>query len=182
MITHMSPGSVDPATKLAYVLPTMQLGLRPSTLQPEEIPLPMSPALSPSWSLLEEDVDDLTLDASPEIGDLPADEPLPSTPYPRIFVIGDAADAFGAIKAGHTAYWQAEVAARNIIRMAEYESCSCASPGQESAPLVLERYEPGAPGIKVSLGIVSASVSCIEHEPLLITWRCVDREERHCSR
>ena len=28
------------------------------------------------------------------------------TPYPNIFVIGDAANAFGAIQAGHTAYYQ----------------------------------------------------------------------------
>lgn len=37
--------------------------------------------------------------------------------YPRLFAIGDAADAFGANKAGHTAYYQAEVAARNVIRL-----------------------------------------------------------------
>lgn len=29
--------------------------------------------------------------------------------YPHIFVVGDAADAFGALKAGHTAYWQVSV-------------------------------------------------------------------------
>jgi hypothetical protein len=29
-----------------------------------------------------------------------------STPYPHIFAIGDAADAFGAIPAGHNAYAQ----------------------------------------------------------------------------
>jgi hypothetical protein len=33
-------------------------------------------------------------------------EPIPYTPYPNLFVIGDAADAFGAIPAGHTAYYQ----------------------------------------------------------------------------
>lgn len=37
--------------------------------------------------------------------------------YPHLFAIGDAADAFGAIKAGHTAYYQGEVAARNVIRL-----------------------------------------------------------------
>lgn len=49
-------------------------------------------------------------------------EALPDTPYPHIFVIGDSADAFDAIKAGHTAghtaYWQAGVAARNLICLA----------------------------------------------------------------
>lgn len=34
-----------------------------------------------------------------------SDEEL-GTPYPHIFVVGDAADAFGAINAGHTAYFQ----------------------------------------------------------------------------
>ncbi|KAG8683613.1 hypothetical protein FRC11_013306 [Ceratobasidium sp. 423] len=34
---------------------------------------------------------------------------------PHIYAIGDAADAFGAIKAGHTAHGQAEIAAKNII-------------------------------------------------------------------
>lgn len=35
-----------------------------------------------------------------------------STPYPNIFAIGDAADAFGAIPAGHNAY--AQVSSRFI--------------------------------------------------------------------
>ena len=42
-----------------------------------------------------------------------------SSPYPHIFVVGDAADAFGALNAGHTAWAQAEVASRNIVRMIE---------------------------------------------------------------
>lgn len=29
-----------------------------------------------------------------------------SVPFPHLFAIGDAADAYGAIKAGHTAYYQ----------------------------------------------------------------------------
>lgn len=33
-------------------------------------------------------------------------ETVLETPYPNMFVIGDAADAFGAIPAGHTAYYQ----------------------------------------------------------------------------
>lgn len=114
----MDPGSVDPATKLAYVLPTMQLGLRPSTSQSREVP--------PSVS-----------------GDKPLS--LPQTPYPNIFVVGDAADAFGAIKAGHEAHAQSSLAAQNIIRLVRSEG---------DTPPVLERYEPSPPGIKVSMGIV----------------------------
>lgn len=122
----MDPGSVDPATKLAYVLPTMQLGLRQSTSQSGEIPLSVS-------------------------GDKPLS--LPQTPYPNIFVVGDAADAFGAIKAGHEAHAQSSLAAQNIIRLVESEG--------DTSP-VLERYEPSPPGIKVSMGIVSTE----SHIPL----------------
>ncbi|KAJ7788844.1 hypothetical protein B0H13DRAFT_2299141, partial [Mycena leptocephala] len=40
-----------------------------------------------------------------------------STPYPHIFAIGDAADAFGALPAGHNAWAQGEVAGRNVLRL-----------------------------------------------------------------
>jgi len=69
-----------------------------------------------------------------------------STQYPHLFAIGDAADAFGAIAAGHTAHWQAEVAARNVLRLIKGES-------------PLEKYKPGPPAIKVSLGLVRLSIS-----------------------
>ncbi|CAE6493754.1 unnamed protein product [Rhizoctonia solani] len=58
---------------------------------------------------------------------------------PHIYAIGDAADAFGAIKAGHTAHWQAEVASKNILASIS------------SQPLTL--YEPGPPAIKLTLGL-----------------------------
>lgn len=65
----------------------------------------------------------------------------PVSPIPQIFVIGDAADAFGALNAGHTAWVQAEVAARNIGRLIR-------NTGE-----ALERYDPPPPAIKVSLGL-----------------------------
>ncbi|KAK7028566.1 apoptosis-inducing factor B [Favolaschia claudopus] len=65
-----------------------------------------------------------------------------STPYPHIFAIGDAANAFGAIPAGHNAYYQAEVAARNVLQLVHVKT---------DEPL--ERYTPGPPAIKVSLGL-----------------------------
>lgn len=48
-----------------------------------------------------------------------SDRPLPTgsaqpdemeVPHPHLFAIGDAADAFGAIKAGHTAHYQVRLA------------------------------------------------------------------------
>lgn len=85
-------------------------------------------------------------------------EALPDTPYPHIFVVCDSADAFGAIKVGHTEYWQAGVAARNLIRLASaVEQAEQHEDGQEEeqgGSLELESYAPGLPAIKVSLGIV----------------------------
>lgn len=67
--------------------------------------------------------------------------PGPVSPMPHIFVIGDAADAFGALNAGHTAWVQAEVAARNVGRLIL---------GSDEA---LERYVAPPHAIKVSLGL-----------------------------
>ncbi|CAE6363294.1 unnamed protein product [Rhizoctonia solani] len=63
----------------------------------------------------------------------------PRTELPHVYAIGDAADAFGVIKAGHTAHWQAEVAAKNIVASIL------------SQPLT--SYEPGPPAIKITLGM-----------------------------
>lgn len=91
------------------------------------------------------------------------DEPQPETaedPRTRVaaehvFAIGDAADAFGAVNAGHNAFFQGEVAARNILKLVKRESGGC------TEDIVLDKYAPGAPAIKVTLGLVSSvSLSC----------------------
>ncbi|EJC99420.1 FAD/NAD-binding domain-containing protein [Fomitiporia mediterranea MF3/22] len=187
-LAAMSPQSVDPVTKLAYVLPTMQLGIIPPASESDEFL-----ESSKGTSLVSElDLSQLRIDEESEsavvadeglVGEAQVEEveevvleQLPETPYPHIFVIGDAADAFGAIKAGHTAYWQAEVAARNIIRLARREETEAedkvndgsepraaeeeyedeASVGMTES-LELESYNPGPPAIKVSLGIGQTS-------------------------
>ncbi|KAG9099187.1 hypothetical protein FS749_001892 [Ceratobasidium sp. UAMH 11750] len=68
-------------------------------------------------------------------------EPEPVSPMSHIFVIGDAADAFGALNAGHTAWVQAEIAARNVGRLVRAEDEA------------LERYVAPPHAIKVSLGL-----------------------------
>ena len=78
----------------------------------------------------------------------------------RVFAIGDAADAFGAINAGHNAFFQGEVAARNILKLVARDEAAAArkendEPAQEPE---LEKYAPGQPAIKVSLGLVSPSL------------------------
>jgi len=83
-------------------------------------------------------LDDLDLDGEPQ-----------PTPYGHIFVVGDSADAFGAIKAGHNAYFQAEVASRNILGLISSENAS-------REDLELQEYTPKAPMIKLSLGLKKA--------------------------
>lgn len=96
--------------------------------------------------------------------------------YPHLFAIGDAADAFGACKAGYTAYYQGEVAARNVIKLIKgnagtlelpfrrltftpgeggMEAVSSGVEGDPEGDLKLDEYMPGLPMIKVSLGLVS---------------------------
>ncbi|PBK88257.1 FAD/NAD(P)-binding domain-containing protein [Armillaria gallica] len=80
----------------------------------------------------------ISLDVATEPGQ---DRGKVTTQYPHIFAIGDAADAFGAIKAEHNAYFQGEVAVRNVLRLIN----------DSDEPL--ELYTPGPPAIKVSLGL-----------------------------
>ncbi|KAJ7932942.1 hypothetical protein B0H13DRAFT_2512813 [Mycena leptocephala] len=54
----------------------------------------------------------------------PETNEVQTTPYPHIFAIGDAADAFGALPAGHSAWAQGEVAGRNVLRLIGRSSSS----------------------------------------------------------
>ncbi|KAG1896744.1 uncharacterized protein F5891DRAFT_958144 [Suillus fuscotomentosus] len=88
---------------------------------------------------------------------LRADDPYlcQKTLYPNIFVVGDAADAFDAIKAGHTSYYQAEVAARNILRLIPRDEKVGIAAGDDLGS-ELEEYAPGPPAIKVTLGMTKS--------------------------
>lgn len=89
----MDVATVNPNNSLAHVIRTLQLGILPSPKAPDA-------------SDLEVALEKASLaDDQSELQD-GTEEPLEETPYPNIFVIGDAADAFGAIAAGHTAYNQ----------------------------------------------------------------------------
>ncbi|THU96823.1 FAD/NAD(P)-binding domain-containing protein [Dendrothele bispora CBS 962.96] len=131
ILKAMNPLTVNPHDGLAHVLKTMQL----TVLQIE----------------LSSDID--TNNSASETGNrMKTPSQQEPTPYPHIFVVGDAADAFGAIAAGHTADFQAKVAARNILRLVqirEQEKQKCGDREDEE----LEEYVPTEPGIKVSLGL-----------------------------
>src|ERR1700761_5386216 len=129
LLKDVAPDTID-ETKQAHVLRTLQLA-------------PIPPVLPDTNSDTDsDDVASLLAELGLEPDDTSSTET--ETPYENIFVIGDAADAFGAIKAGHNAYFQGEVAARNILRLID---------GDDE----LERYQPGEPAIKVSLGLVSVA-------------------------
>lgn len=65
--------------------------------------------------------------------------------WKKVFAIGDCIDGFGAIKAGHTGWNQAEVAVRNILRLVEVQLGG----GREE----LEEYEISPPMIRLTLGL-----------------------------
>lgn len=84
--------------------------------------------------------------------------------WKRAFAVGDCADAFGAIKAGHTGWNQAEVAAKNVLRLIrieenggraeEAEVEETEEENDEEGGKRLLRYEHRLPMMKLTLGLV----------------------------
>ncbi|KAJ7932931.1 hypothetical protein B0H13DRAFT_2512801 [Mycena leptocephala] len=117
---------------------------------------PTSPSHSPATEL-----DQQAADTDPSAPSLDGDEDKEqTTPYPHIFAIGDAADAFGALPAGHNAWAQGEVVEWNVLRLiSRYGGDGITGEGcegknrEEDEELELETYTPGLPAIKVSLGL-----------------------------
>lgn len=124
LLKDMDSTTIDPDNKMAKVLRTLQLASVPPVL--EEGP-PSSSSVNEEGQI-EVVLGKLTLtDSCTESPTSDQDQaPFPTapftteeeeeeeeinlvTPYPHIFVIGDAADAFGALHAGHNAYFQVSV-------------------------------------------------------------------------
>lgn len=150
LLKEMDPSTMNPENSLAHVLRSLQLGvIAPSvSASPSAVNAESSAMLSAKLQLA---LEKLALDESnapseesvSSIESTPvSEEEVEDTPYGNIFVIGDAADAFGAIQAGHNAYAQADVAAKNILKLIS-----------GSGKNELERYTPSPPSIKVSVGI-----------------------------
>lgn len=87
--------------------------------------------------------------AVPPPADRSSSDPQTRPELANTFVIGDAADAFGALNAGHTAWDQAAVAAGNICSMIK-----TANGEKDVEPMQV--YTPPQPAIKVSLGLDEA--------------------------
>ncbi|KAG2106257.1 uncharacterized protein F5147DRAFT_701650 [Suillus discolor] len=168
LLRDMDPRAVSPDTGLTHVLRTMQLCVPPPS---ESHKLQADDALHylKKLTLDAEEGSESSSPSSPTSthADIPSTSPLSSTDtlveshlcqktlYSNIFVVGDAADAFDAIKAGHTSYYQAEVAARNILRLISRNEKAGITDG-DNLDSELEEYAPGAPAIKVTLGMTKS--------------------------
>ncbi|KAG2136598.1 uncharacterized protein EDB93DRAFT_1302934 [Suillus bovinus] len=170
LLRDMDPRAVSPDTGLAHVLRTMQLCVPPPSLELHKFQADdVLHCLKKLILDTEEGSDSESSPSSPSITpvDIPTTSPSSSTEtlvepylsektlYPNIFVVGDAADAFDAIKAGHTSYYQAEVAARNILRLISRSEKVGITAG-DKLDSELEEYAPGPPAIKVTLGITKS--------------------------
>jgi hypothetical protein len=130
----MSPVSISAATSRIRVNPNLQVSTH-------------APPPAPSRATTSEKLATLTLATPPSPPSTSSSPSNPDLDLSHVFAIGDCADT-GAIQAGHTAYWQSEVAARNIIRLINAQD---GGEGEE-----LEVYKPGPAAIKVSLGLQEA--------------------------
>lgn len=120
----LSPAPETPAGEPAYAYADdagidraqLEHALEGLTLEDAHAPAGDSPTSSPSFSdSSSEFLSRGSGSSTPTMASTPmspfseVSEPMQGdgeTSYPHIFVVGDAADAFGAINAGHTAYYQ----------------------------------------------------------------------------
>lgn len=141
-MAQLDPALISPATGRIRVLPTQQVRLsRPASVENTDKQLAKSsiptvtPPLTPSPA---------TFNGSDEA------QLQTQKNYNHIFAIGDCAQT-KAIQAGHTAFGQGEVAARNILRLIAKEEGEVEKINEGE----LEEYEAPKPAIKLTLGIVS---------------------------
>ncbi|WVQ78398.1 hypothetical protein IAT38_000484 [Cryptococcus sp. DSM 104549] len=146
LMAEVNPSLISPTTSRILVSPTQQVhpgplpskGASSATEQLSKLslgPLPVTPPASDAGS-----------------PPTPNEDLAQGEDYSHIFAIGDCAETT-AIQAGHTAYWMGEVAARNIMRLIDREDDG---PKKDEE---LEIYKPGAPAIKITLGITNAVIA-----------------------
>jgi hypothetical protein len=130
----MAPNSVNPHSGMISVLRSMQLAYFECPTTHEKHTFSCAQGLDEASCHCRQSFD-FGLPSplpSPVSGTSKEDAPPhPDSPHPHIFVIGDAADAFGALNAGHTAWTQAEVAARNIVKLIKTDGRARLIPTEE---------------------------------------------------
>jgi hypothetical protein len=158
----LCPETISPTTGRIRVRPTMQVSsgpLRPAstranTLEKLEALSLHSPETASVHPPASHDSDaSSTAVSEMSGGKLDNGEGKDGMDLSHLFAVGDCAET-GAIQAGHTAYYQAEVAARNILRLVK------ADEGGEVEEL--EDYKVSVPAIKVTLGMTRGVISNAE--------------------
>ncbi|AAW40966.1 hypothetical protein CNBA4820 [Cryptococcus deneoformans B-3501A] len=139
LMAELDPALISPMTGRIRVLPTQQVC--PSRLASVE-----NTEKQFSKSFMPTVTPPLTSSSATSIGS-DEDQLQTQKDYNHIFAIGDCAQT-KAIQAGHTAFGQGEVAARNILRLIEKEGEAGKINDEE-----LEEYEAPKPAIKLTLGI-----------------------------
>ena len=130
LLREAFPASVisdGPDKGMARVRRTMQLAEPvpetelPDALERLSLSAGSTPELSPSPSTSPEPESPTTSDEEEEAPPAIVEDPHTRVAAEHVFVVGDAADAFGAINAGHNAFFQGEVAAHNMIKLVKGE-------------------------------------------------------------
>lgn len=123
LMSEFCPSTVaGGSTSSNYITVNRNLQIQPSTLGPSPIQTSFGAQIS--------------CDCSTSYN--PSQEEI----YKNVFAIGDCIDGFGSIKAGHTGWNQAEVAAQNILKLIKND-------------VDLLKYEKSVPMIRLTLGLVS---------------------------
>ncbi|TIA91653.1 hypothetical protein E3P81_01923 [Wallemia ichthyophaga] len=146
LLKQLSPSSIDPATNLAKVTRSMQLAnLQRAKEGTEATTDAVTEALADTHINSHTSTNPASIDIRKSMSE--SDSTLSPSAYPHIYVIGDAADAYGALHAGHTGWAQAEFAVGNIIRQITNDTTT--SP---------KLYYAGKPAIKLTTGLHSAVI------------------------
>ncbi|WVR05319.1 hypothetical protein IAU60_002333 [Kwoniella sp. DSM 27419] len=152
LMASLAPSLIIPTTNRIRVFPTLQVhpgALRPAmsraTTEERLASLSLGAPLTPPHSA----------EGSASSSDVEADEEHDEHVTPdlsHIFACGDCAET-GAIQAGHTAYYQAEVAARNIMRLVHQREAKEGNYDLVEDDEKLEEYKVSAPAIKITMGL-----------------------------
>ncbi|PWN89861.1 FAD/NAD(P)-binding domain-containing protein [Acaromyces ingoldii] len=118
LMAQLSPTSVDPATRLVRVLPTLQVEVPDGGLA--QMPFEAKPPCGDCDCFLDKKAAGGDVDAQEEEDSNSSSSSSSSNKdlgcLSNVYAIGDVADAFGALNAGYQAWNMAEVAADNIVR------------------------------------------------------------------
>ncbi|OCF36465.1 hypothetical protein I317_04720 [Kwoniella heveanensis CBS 569] len=183
LLAPLAPSLIHPVSGRIRVRPTMQVHpgpIRPAAsrattedrLASLSLAAPLTPPASERGSVSssehEDDHDHEHEHEHDEVPDLS-----------HIFACGDCAET-GAIQAGHTAYYQSEVAARNIQRLVNQREAQEGRFELQEDDKELENYKVSAPAIKVTMGLkegiicnaegVSMSKDCPEDLSAMVMW------------